>query len=315
MGDNQCVLAVDVGGTSVKGELLDEALVSLGRIRRPTEAGRGTDVIVENILGVAAELARSAPGPVLATGLALPGVVDAEGGIGVWSANLGWADVPMRDLATARLGMPVAVGHDMALAGLAEARLGAGKGVPDQLFVGIGTGISGAIMAGGHPITVGNGEAGEIGHVVVRPDGPLCGCGAYGCLEAISSAASIGRRYTAMTGQTATADEVVARLGHDEAADQIWGEAVAALAHALITYVRILAPTRIVLGGGLAEAGAALFDPVRAAMAQQVGFQTMPELVPAELGTRAGTIGSGLLAWDTAAAHRSDRERKEGSYS
>jgi glucokinase len=290
----RAVLAVDVGGTGIKAEVLDEDLAPLTTRTTPTEPERGPDAVVETILRLCTEMAGDAE----AVSLAVPGLVDAEQGIALWSANIGWRDVPLRKLVEQRLGISATVVHDLAVGGFAEARIGAGAGVADQLFIAIGTGIAGAITAGGHPITVGHGQAGEIGHVIVEEGGPLCGCGAHGCLEAISSAAAIARHYAARSGTQRTTAEIADRLGSDPVADEIWDNAVQALARALVSYVSLLAPSVIVVGGGLAESGAKLFEPLHAAMAARVTFQQLPALVPAKLGARATVIGAGLLAWD-----------------
>ncbi len=298
MPDDRCVLAVDVGGTGLKAELLGPDLAPLRTHTTPTDADRGPDAVVETILRLCADLTATAPIPVAAASLAVPGLVDAEQGIALWSANIGWRDVPLRKLVEQRLGITATVVHDLAVGGFAEARIGAGAGVADQLFIAIGTGIAGAITAGGIPITVGHGQAGEIGHVIVEEGGPLCGCGAYGCLEAISSAAAISRHYADRSGTKRSTAEIATRLGKDPIADEVWAQAVQALSRALVSYVSLLAPSIIVIGGGLAESGPALFEPLRAAMAARVTFQSLPTLVPAKLGARATVIGAGLLAWD-----------------
>jgi glucokinase len=142
-----------------------------------------------------------------------------------------------------------------------------------------------------------HGAAGELGHVVVRPDGPKCGCGAVGCLEAVASAAAIGRAYAERTGTTATAAEVAAHAAAgDVAAQAVWAAAVDALADGVRIAVTIADPEVVVVGGGLAEAGDALLGPLDAALATKLTFQYRPAMVRAALGDAAGCLGAGLLA-------------------
>ncbi|MGW5668504.1 ROK family protein [Micromonospora sp. NPDC003776] len=271
--------------------------------RHATEAARGPEAVVGAILDVAEGLAGKARADGLtpvACGIAVPGVVDEARGVAVWSANVGFRDVPLRDLAGARLGLPAALGHDVRVGGLAEARLGAGRDARHVLFVAIGTGIAAAHVVGGSAATGAHGAAGEIGHILVRPDGPRCGCGRPGCLEAVASASAIGRRYTALAGSATTAAEVVERAAAgEELAGRVWHEAVEALADGLATGQALFDVETMVIGGGLAQAGPALLDPLRAALRERLTFHREPRLVAAALGDEAGCLGAALLALDT----------------
>ncbi|MGW0788416.1 ROK family protein [Streptomyces sp. NPDC002911] len=280
------------------GTLLHEA-------RRATGRDRGAEAVVETILGFATDLhtfgeEHLGEGAV-AAGVAVPGIVDAERGIAVYAANLGWRDVPLRKLIGERLGgIPVALGHDVRTGGLAEGRVGAGKGTDRFLFVPLGTGIAGAIGIAGTIEAGAHGYAGEIGHVVVRPDGPDCGCGQRGCLETLASAAAVSRAWAAASGDPGAdaADCAKAVASGDPAALRVWQDAVDALAAGLVTALTLLDPRTLIIGGGLAEAGETLFTPLRAAVEERVTFQKLPHIVPAALGDTAGCLGAGLLAWD-----------------
>lgn len=294
------VIAIDLGGTSIKGALIDPVGTVRHVARFPTHAERGSRAVVDTVLDAAERLAASARElgltPV-AAGVVVPGVIDEERGVAVWSANVGFRDVPLRDLVAERLGLPATLGHDVRAGGLAEARLGAGRGARHVLFIAIGTGIAGVHVVDGHGHSGAHGAAGEIGHVVVRPGGPECGCGASGCLEAVASASAVGRAYTALTGQPATAAEVAVRAAAGEPdAAEVWRQAVDALADGLVVGLSLLDPSVVVLGGGLAEAGDVLLDPLREAVQARLTFQRMPELVRADLGDQAGCLGAGLLA-------------------
>ncbi len=303
------VIAIDVGGTAIKCALVDPDDFSVRHAERhPSHAEHGPDSVVDHILDVAsglAERARDAGLTPRAVGLAVPGIVDDARGIAAYSANLGWRDVPLRDAAVQRLGLPAALGHDVRAGGMAEARLGAGRDVEQVLFVPVGTGIAGAHIVAGLPLTGAHGAACELGHVVVRPGGRRCGCGRRGCLEAEASAKAVATRYAEMTGETGTAAEVAARAqaGH-EAAGEIWRDTVAALADGLLTAVTLYDPELIVLGGGLAEAGDHLLLPLTAALAERVTFEQTPVLVRAALGDQAGCLGAALLAAAVQCGHR-----------
>jgi glucokinase len=203
--------------------------------------------------------------------------------------------VPFRDLVRQRTGLPVGFGHDVRAGGLAERAQGAAGGCDDVLFMPIGTGISGAMFVAGRLVR--DRYAGEIGHIDVGVDVD-CVCGAHGCLEAVASGAAIARRYRSAGGdQVAGGREVLRRReAGDPLAARVWDEAVAALARALATYVSLLAPERIVIGGGLAQAGAALFDPLRGQLHELLVWQREPTIVPAALGDNAACLGAALLA-------------------
>ncbi|MBM0259239.1 ROK family protein, partial [Micromonospora sp. 4G55] len=144
-----------------------------------------------------------------------------------------------------------------------------------------------------------HGAAGELGHIQVRPDGPRCGCGRPGCLEAVASASAVGRRYTELAGTPLTAAEVADRAAAgEELAGQVWREAVEALADGLATAQALYDVEAMVIGGGLARAGARLFDPLRAALRERMTFHREPRLVAAALGDEAGCLGAALLALD-----------------
>lgn len=291
-----CVLAVDVGGTTIKAELADEsgAVVAEGAVPTPKGAA-ALDAVAE--LG-ARLIAGAGTVPVTAAGVVLPGIVDRERRLAVYSANVGWSDLPAGDLLERAWGRPVAVDHDVTCAGWAEWMTGAGQGCDDMVFVAIGTGISAAVVSGGRMLlSNGRRQPGEIGHVVVRPGGPLCGCGARGCLEAIASATSIARAYAEVSGAAVGgALEVELAAAHDDRARKVWDEAVSALADGLTIITTLFAPERIVIGGGLGRSGDFLLTPLSALLPDRVRVQPVPTLTLARHGTRAGLAGAALLA-------------------
>ena len=280
------VIALDVGGTGMKAALVGADGTILHEARRPTDRERGPEAVIAAVLDFAEEL--RAYGEPAAAGVAVPGIVDEANGVAVYSANIGWRDVPFRTLLAERLGgVPLALGHDVRVGGLAEGRVGAGRGAERFLFVALGTGIAGAIGIGDRV------DATELGHIVVRREGAVCGCGQRGCVETLASAAAIGRAWGGDAAECARAVEQ-----GDPRATAIWDDAIAALADGLVTGLTLLTPDTLIIGGGLAEAGDTLFTPLRAAVAERVTFQQLPPIVPADLGDAAGCLGAGLLAWD-----------------
>ncbi|MFK0283895.1 ROK family protein [Streptomyces sp. NPDC090499] len=298
------VIALDVGGTGMKAALVGPDGELLHRDRRATGRDRGPDAVVTAILDFAAELKaygeQHLGEPASAAGLAVPGIVDEQAGLAVYAANLGWRDVPLRGLLADRLGIPVALGHDVRTGGLAEGRLGAGRGADRFFFVALGTGIAGGFGLDGRVEPGAHGFAGEIGHVVVRPQGAPCPCGQRGCLERYASAAAVSEAWAKAVGDpdADAADCAKAVTSGDPNAVRVWGDAVAALADGLVTALTLLDPRVLIIGGGLAEAGDVLFEPLREAVQRRVTFQKLPTIVPAELGDTAGCLGAGLLAQD-----------------
>jgi glucokinase len=304
------VLAVDVGGTTIKAEIADEsgAAVRTGSVPTPTGAAA-----LDAVATLGTSLIESCPGPVTGAGVILPGIVDHVRRIAVYSANVGWSDLDAGAILDRAWGIPVAIDHDVTCAGWAEWQTGSGQGCTDMAFVAIGTGICAALVSGGRLLRGSGGrQPGEIGHVVVRPDGPPCGCGARGCVESIASASSIARAYSAVSGTPAAgALDVERAAAHDDRARKVWDEAVGALADGLTILTTLLAPERIVLGGGLAVSGSFLLDPLGLAFASRVCIQQVPELVTASHGMRAGLAGAALLAREEPLARQEPPAREE----
>lgn len=295
------VVALDVGGTSMKGGLVTRRGEVTVLAVRPTGREDGPDAVVDAVrayVGEIADLGRSRYGAEPAgVGLAVPGIVTAS--TAVYSANIGWRDVPAE--AFTPPGVPARLGHDVRTGGLAESVFGAGRDVADFLFLPIGTGIAGAVVLRGEPYGGAHGWGGEIGHAAVWPAGEKCACGQIGCLETYASASAVARRFTDRSGRTATAKEVVElAVAGDPVAAEVFGEAIEALAIALASYVLVLDPALIVIGGGLAEAGAALLEPLRERLAGRLAFREPPPVRPAALGPRAGMLGAALLGWQAA---------------
>ncbi|GAB0117711.1 ROK family protein [Acidisoma sp. 7E03] len=291
------VLAVDVGGTSFKAALVSET----GAMRlfppMPTE-GRLGEAAYERLHGYLRScldgVGDEAP---CAIGLITPGMDETTGHV-MFAANLGWRDFPLGPRLAARLGLPVAPGHDVRSAGLAEALLGAARGERDAAMIMIGTGIAAAFVCAGVPVSGARQMACELGHVPVYPEGEACACGQFGCLETYASASAIARRYRAAGGANSlTAAEIARRLESDPRAAEVWSQAVEALSIACATVTLMLDPAVIVLGGGLAEADGVLLDPLRAALTRRLAWRAPPALRRSTLGARGALLGAAIRAF------------------
>ncbi len=297
------MLALDVGGTTIKSAVIGSDGARQLTRTVPTPVADGPAKVVQTLRDAARSqvaAARSADIPVAAVGVVVPGIVDASRGVARYAANIGWSDVPLRDLLRDELGLPVEVGHDVRAAGLAEVELGAAADLTDAMIVVLGTGIAGVVVSGGTIVQGHAGIAGEIGHIPVGNLEIRCNCGAFGCLEMFSSARAVSRMYAERTGSTLGADEIVARLGQDDDARQVWRTATATLARGLVCAALLTDPQRVVLAGGLSAAGDTLRDPVAAAFAAGMPWRDTPELVVSELAGAAGLVGAALLARDAA---------------
>jgi glucokinase len=295
------VLGVDVGGTSIKGVLVGADCSVVTSVRTPTPRGASPGELVDAVIRVADALsARAGAAAVGLTrmGLASAGVVDEDEGVVRWASNLAWHDTPVAALVAKRTGLSVTLLNDARAAARAEGGRGAARGCPDFVLVTLGTGIGGAVVAGSVPVRGAHGLAGEIGHLAVATDGQLCGCGGHGCLETIASARAISTRYVQLSRSTAKvgAGTVVERaLSGDAVAAAVWHDAVEALAIALAATVAVVDCELIVVGGGLAKAGTALVDPLRAALGRRLPLAP-PRLALAELGDLAGALGAAAAA-------------------
>ncbi|MER7555664.1 ROK family protein [Nocardioides sp. NPDC126508] len=292
-------LAFDVGGTSVRGAVVGAADVVMAESRVATRTGPAVlDDIARMGEELLAGLSPAARAEVAGAGVAFPGLVDTEAGISRRAVNLGLVDTLVAAPLAERLGLPVTVVHDTAAA---AAAIWADAGSPASAFVAVlGTGVAGVTYVGGRAVLGVSGQAGEIGHLVVDPTGPRCGCGLRGCVEAYAGGRAMLERYASLGGDTGVAGvaDLVARAGHDRLAAEIWSEAITALADGFLAVGALLAPGEIILGGGVAEAGRDLIDPLRARMGERAGVTAVPPVRLSTLGGRAGLVGAARLALD-----------------
>jgi glucokinase len=286
------VVAIDVGGTLIKGFRYNGFGRREASLVVATPSG-GAQVVA----AIAAAAASLLTPDTNSVGVVVPGLVDPARGVVRYAANLAWRDLALRELLTDRLGCRVAIDHDAAAATRAEASV-AGPDEDALLYVSLGTGISTGFAVDGQVWRGSRGQAGELGHSCVVPDGEPCACGQRGCLEAYASGAAVARRYVAAGGASGSqAADVVARRQTDPRAARVWDDAVRALGTALTTAVLLLDPAVIVLGGGLAQAGPALLDPLADTMSAHLAWRAAPPMRMSRWPTEAGVRGAAMLAW------------------
>jgi glucokinase len=308
--DTAVALGLDLGGTKCLGLAVDSEGAILREARHPTPVG--PDAIVDTLVAVAQELG---VGDGTAIGVGAPGLVTRDGVLR-FAPNLpGVVELDLRQRLMVGLGVEVRVHNDATCAGWAERVFGAAKGFDDVVTVTLGTGIGGGIVVGGQLLLGANGFAGEIGHVVVDPNGPPCPCGKRGCWERFASGSGLGRlaREAAHAGrarklvQLAGGDPEAVRGEHvTVAAREGDSEAMAVveqyawwLALGLANLANTFDPAMFVLAGGLVEAGDILLEPTRKAFADLVeahDHRPPINIVGAALGERAGAIGAADLA-------------------
>lgn len=278
------VFGIDVGGTNIKARLVGDgdAVLAEQVVPTPRSDPEGTAT-----LDVVAGLVRGA-GAVDAVGLAVPGVVDETTGTCHYSVNLGWRDLPVARLLTERTGVPALALHDVRAGAIGEKWSGAGAGRSGPLaFVPLGTGVAVSVVDDDLR-RVGPPTAGEIGHIRF-PRGPFAGL----VVEDVASAGGMARRAGLPDAEAVLA---AARAG-DARAAAVWRDCLEVLGDALTWLVTVTAPTTVVIGGGLANAGAVLFDPLTAAVAARTPTFLPPvELLPARHGSSAAAAGAARLA-------------------
>jgi glucokinase len=315
----QVSLALDIGGTTLKGAAVDTAGRTLITHTIPT--GRPGRSVMRRVLAILralkAESLHRGLHPV-GIGVGTPGLVNSTTGVVEYAASLGWTAMPVMNLLAAEFSLPVLISHDARAAGLAEARLLPPAPGQNSVFVAIGTGVGAALITDGTVITGATQSAGELGHVPVIPGGETCTCGQRGCLEAYFSGSGLVRRYRSQGGNmAATAVDIASGRAGDTGA-RIWDEGIHALALALTTVTLFTDPGAIIIGGGLSEAGDKLLRPLEQTMSSLLAWRRTPALQRSLLGPRAGQIGAAILGFRAAGSpdtgtHWSPGDPSDGS--
>ena len=305
-------IGVDLGGTKMQVGVLDgDSEVAWDSRERST--GQSEDDLVELLAREVGEAVAACPG-VAAVGLGIPATIDHEKGIAVSAVNLPIDNLPIRDLAEERTGLPTFVDNDANVAALAEHLYGAARGAEDVVMLTVGTGIGGGLILGGEVYRGATGAGAELGHVVIDMNGPRCqgNCPGRGCVETLASGTALGRE--GREAAERNPDSVLGRMaadGHgidgkavteaalsgDRVAVEVFELIGTRLGVALTSFANIFEPEVIVIGGGVIAAADLFLEPARAVLRQRaLPPMNRTPVVPAQLGPDAGMIGAAAMA-------------------
>lgn len=313
-------LGIDLGGTKILAAVVDSNGEVIGEAKKKTKPELGPEGVVGRIVSTANEAAAAAGlrlKSVSGVGIGAPSPASPETGIVFNAPNMtGWVDVPLGEMLSQRLGLPVVVDNDVNLGTLGEFVYGAGKGCRDMVGIFVGTGVGGGLILNGQLVRGVRYAAGEVGHTVILPDGPLCGCGKRGCLEALASRTAIEREVRAALaeGRPSVVTDLMradndrltsgtikmALEQNDAVVTEVVGRSQYYLGLLVGNLVNILDPEMIVFGGGVTEAlGEPFLDPIRAVaqpcfLAQRDADKI--RIVPATLGDYAVVLGAAVSA-------------------
>jgi glucokinase len=312
------VLGIDLGGTTFTVGLLDENGQLSEVVETPTQQTDAPDIMLSRIAAVANDVIAKSSRPVRAIGIGVPGPVKHAEGICAFAANLnGWTNLPVGPILSEKTGLPVHVLNDASAAAFGESRFGAGKGADDLLVMTLGTGIGSGLILGGK-MHIGSSERGaEIGHITVDVDDKRGTAGNVGTLESVCGRdAIVWRALRALTwGHKSLITELCPDLSQltprhialaaeqgDEIATRVWVETASYLAVGIVNVVFTADVARVVVAGGVAQAGDVLMEPLRRAVAARTSILTFDasQIVLAELGNSAGLIGAGQWARERA---------------
>ena len=313
------VVGVDMGGTKILAAVINAKGEIVQQAKAATKPKKGSDEVIKRIVRCIREAIDGAelkPSQIRAIGIGSPGPLDPETGVIIFAPNLGWSNVPLKAELEANLSIPTFVDNDVNVGTLGEYAFGAGQGVKSLVGIFVGTGIGGGIILDGKLYHGVNKTAGEVGHMIVEANGPQCGCGNFGCLEAVASRTAITRELQKAIRKKGQKSKLTKLNGGK--LDQIRSQAIAKavkrgdkptikvmqragkyLGISVASIVHFLNPEMVVLGGGVIEAmGDSLLDPIRQAAAKYALPTTMDgiQIVEATLGDNAGVIGAAVLA-------------------
>ena len=307
-------IGVDIGGTSIKIGLIDEELQIVSQTAIPfphVEAAEVAAKLAQAIRTLVADNGLS-EADLTAVGVVVPGSIDPTGEIVLDAHNLGFHNVPFKDLLQAQFtNLPVYLANDADGAALGELGCGAFRGKKTAVLLTLGTGVGGGVILGGKMFSGGCGRGIELGHMQIVSGGERCTCGVRGCIEAYCSATALIRdgirameadpasmlaEKSGGDGSRVDAKFVIdcAKAG-DPAAKAVFDAYVDHLAAACVSVIHLLDPEVIAIGGGVSHAGDFLFEPLRAKTLEKCFFSSCGDIVPAVLGNDAGMIGASML--------------------
>jgi glucokinase len=298
-------IGLDLGGTNIKWVVVEHAAgdwQTLDRGQVPTDVSGGEHTVVPQLARLAVQVRDSAGGQVFSLGVAVPGLYIPETGVVTFLTNVpgDWSATPVGAPVAEAAGLPTALINDARAFGVAELRFGAGRDVRSFVGLTLGTGIGGVFAIDDQVVQGYRGQAGELGHQTIDPDGPWCGCGNRGCVEAYARADQV-----ATVCGTADPREAIerARAG-DERARAGLAEIGRYLGIGIANAITVLTPEIVILGGGWASAGDLIIEPIKAELRRRVITTPVEriDVVLAELGTWAGAIGAAVHGAERAAA-------------
>jgi glucokinase len=296
---SQRVIGVDLGGTKILAGVVDRD----GNVERRRELPTPLDSQDELLGGLAEAVEDVLADDVAALGFGIPSTIDQRSGKAVTSVNIPLADLDLRGAMHERFGLPVGIDNDANAATLAEWAHGAGRGTRHMVMLTLGTGIGGGLILDGKPYRGAIGAGAELGHMVIDLDGPPCqgACTGRGHLEVLASGHAATMAAQEQFGPAVDAHRLV-RLANeaDPAAVAILAELGSRLGAGMVSLVNIFNPELIVVGGGFAAAGDLLLEPARKRVAREAlsPARELVRIVRAELGTAAGLVGAGLVAFE-----------------
>jgi glucokinase len=316
VADARWAIGVDIGGTKIAGGVVDETGAVVAGLVERTPEDSDAESVAAVLLDVIARL-RAAHPAVVAIGVGAAGIIEWPAGRIRWAPNNAYRDWPVRAQLEQATGLPTVVDNDANVAALAEARLGP-QHFRQMVLVTVGTGVGGGVVFDGRIYRGPTGLGAEVGHIIVNPEGPRCGCGNHGCLEAYASGTALTRM--ARDAAADDPDGMIARLGAEQggitgrtvtmaalAGDPVATALFARLGRWLGVGIASLANAfeleAVVVGGGLVQTGELLLGPARAAVRE---FAYAPQargivpVLPATAGSEAGMIGAALLAFEHA---------------
>jgi len=305
--------AIDLGGTSVRAAVVDVNGGIAGFVTGATEASQGPDAVIDRIVAVLYDsLARASvtTSDLAAVGIGAPGPLDWDTGVIHEAPNLpGWKEVPLAARIGDAVGLPAFLENDANAAALAEWQYGVGRGAMNMLYITVSTGVGGGLILDGELWHGAYGSAGEFGHMTVDFDGPLCDCGNRGCIEALAAGPDLATwvvdqiatgRSSSLSGQTDLSGRAVVEAAQegDALAVSALERAGRAVGFGVINVAHLVNLDAVVIGGGIANAGDLLFDPVRATVREHLLESTAPNLrlEPWTLGENVGLLGAAAAA-------------------
>ncbi|MEA2631038.1 MAG: glucokinase [Chloroflexota bacterium] len=307
-------LGLDLGGTNIKWVVVEHDAGdwrTLDRGQVATPATDGPDAVVGRLAMVGAEAIARWPG-VSSVGVGVPGLYDPATGSTRFLINVpgDWAGRSVAQPIATALGCPVSLINDARAFGLAELRLGAGRGVRSIVGLTLGTGVGGVIAIDGQVHLGHDGTAGELGHQTIDPDGPPCNCGNHGCLESFARA----DRIAAACGTSTVVAAAVAADAGDPRALAGLAEVGRYLGIGIGNMIVVVSPDRVIIGGGIAAAGELLLGPIRDELRRRVHTTSLDdvEIVTARLGTWAGAIGAAIHGAEAAERRAAAAARAPG---